>query len=164
MDKKSICEAMYALPGGVVVRRKKSYLLPVLIFLIGMALVVLYYCSELSANTGSSLIMAAGATVIIGILMICNCIFDTEGRPWHVPTNRPMRYEERFFPVESRNDVRRYVEEGSLKRILAADKSRVSGIAVAIYRTEDCSFGAMQAYEYVGYEYRPITPVETTVG
>lgn len=62
------------------------------------------------------------------------------------------------------NEVRRFVEEGSLKRIIAADTKQASGIAVAIYRTEDCSFGVMQAYEYVGYEYRPITPVKTTVG
>lgn len=164
MDKKSICEVMYALPDGVVVRRKRSYILPVFVFLIGVVLVVLSYSMELSANNHSSMILVAGATVIVGILMICNRIFDTEGRPWHVPTNSSLRYEERFFPVENRNEVRRFVEEGSLKRIIAADKKHTSGIAVAIYRTEDCTFGAMQAYEYVGYEYRPITPVKTTVG
>lgn len=164
MDKKSICEVMYALPDGVVVRRKRSYILPVFVFLIGVVLVVLSYSMELSVNNHSSMILVAGATVIVGILMICNRIFDTEGRPWHVPTNSPLCYEERFFPVENRNEVRRFVEEGSLKRIIAADKKQTSGIAVAIYRTQDCTFGAMQAYEYVGYEYRPITPVKTTVG
>ena len=98
MDKKSICEVMYALPDGVVVRRKRSYILPVFVFLIGVALVVLSYSMELSANNHSSMILVAGATVIVGILMICNRIFDTEGRPWHVPTNSPLRYEERFLP------------------------------------------------------------------
>lgn len=164
MDKKSICEVMYALPDGIVVRHKKSYILPIVVFLVGVALVVLSYTMGLSNDAHSSMILVAGGTVIVGILMICNRIFDTEGRPWHTPTNSPLRNEERFFPVEKRNEVRRYVEEGSLKRIIAADKSQVSGIAVCVYRTEDCSFGAMQAYEYVGYEYRPITPVKTTLG
>ena len=41
MDKIKICEAMYALPGEVVVRRRKSLLLPAVLFAAGVAILVL---------------------------------------------------------------------------------------------------------------------------
>ena len=40
MDKIKICEAMYALPGGVVVKRRKSQLRAAVLFIAGVALVV----------------------------------------------------------------------------------------------------------------------------
>ena len=42
MDKTKICEAMYALPGAVVIRRRKSFLMPVLLVAAGIALLDVY--------------------------------------------------------------------------------------------------------------------------
>ena len=41
MDKIKICEAMYALPGEVVVRRRKSLVLPAALLAAGVAILVL---------------------------------------------------------------------------------------------------------------------------
>ena len=162
MDKKRICEAMYALPSGVVVRRKKDIVLPIAILVVGIVIVVLNYAlalEEKSADVSSSLLLGAGAVIIIGGMMLLSRIFDDTGRPWHRPTNRPLRYEEHYYPTERRGEILRYVDEVAYKKLLAADSGQVSGIAVAIYRSEDLKFCAMQAYEYRDYEYRPITGI-----
>ena len=162
MDKKSICEAMYALPSGVVVRRKRTIGMPLLILAIGIGVVAINYGMDIeaqSADFSSSLLLIAGATIIVGLLLLLSRLFDREGYPWHTPTRRPLRYEERFYPVELRNEVQRMVDEAAYLRLVAADTKRTSGIAVAIYRSEDKRFAAMQAYEYIDYEYHPITGI-----
>lgn len=162
MDKKTICEAMYALPGGVVVRRKKNYILPALTLMLGIVLVILNYQLDIeatSADVSSALMLTAGATIIVGMLLLLSRIFDGEGRPWHLPSDTALQYEERFFPVERREEIRHLVEDGAYLKLVAADTGALSGIAVSVYRTKDLTFVAMQAYEYVDYEYQPITAV-----
>ncbi|WP_368201614.1 hypothetical protein [Alistipes shahii] len=87
MDKIKICEAMYALPGEVVVRRRKSLVLP-------------------------AALLAAG------------------------------------------------VAEGNVERLLAMPHARVPAVSVAMYRTPDNRFAAMQAFEYADLEYRPLTRLQ----
>lgn len=162
MDKKTICEAMYALPGDVVVRHKKSLMVSILVLVIGIVLVTLNYALDVEAysvDISSSLLLLAGATIIVGLLLLCTRIFDNEGQPWHKATNRPLKYEERFYPIEQRREILRLVDEAAYLKLLANDKGSVSGIAVAIYRSSDLSFVAMQAYEYLDYEYHPLTDV-----
>ena len=45
MDKNKICEALYALPGNVVVKRRKFQLLPAVLFVAGAAMICLLYTS-----------------------------------------------------------------------------------------------------------------------
>ena len=56
------------------------------------------------------------------------------------------------------------VDNRLLKRLLATKSGQVSGIAVAIYYADDKEFGVMQAYEYIDFEYRPITLVRIVGG
>lgn len=166
MDKKMICESLYASQSDVVVRRKKSYILPALILLLGIVLVVANYTLEvenLSSDVSSALLLAAGATLLVGALMLISRIFDREGEPWHLPTNKPLKYEERFFPLEEREKICGLIDAGSYLKLVATDTGALSGIGVAVYRTQDLSLVAMQAYEYLDYEYRPITEVRCVV-
>lgn len=162
MDKHTICEAMYALQGGVVVRRQKSLIPSIIVIAVGVALVVLYFTKmeSWSNNLASSVILVAGATLLVGLLMACTRLADKEGYPVLSRTGKPLRYVERFFPAERRTEVQRYVEEGSLKRVAALPEGEASAIAVAIYHSADGRFSAMQAYEYVGFEYLPITAIK----
>ena len=62
MDKIKICEAMYALPGEVVVRRRKSLLIPAVLLVAGVAMLVLnnIYGAGLSNNMRSALVFLGG--------------------------------------------------------------------------------------------------------
>ena len=161
MDKISLCEAMYALPGGVVVRRKKRLLPSIAVIVVGVALVVLYFMmrESWSNNLSSSLVLVAGATLLVGLLMLTTRLTDKDGRPCLAATGEPLRYVERYFPVERRAEIKHLVEEGALKRLFASPDGQVSGIAGAIYHSADKQFAAIQAYEYLGFEYRAITAV-----
>ena len=53
MDRNKICEAMYALPGGVVVKRRKSQLRAAVLFIAGVALVVAVSYTHLTLPTNS---------------------------------------------------------------------------------------------------------------
>lgn len=162
MDKNNLSEALYALPGGVVVRRKKSPVLSLVVLAIGIGLIVLYFFTKdtMGDNLASSLIMAAGAITLVGGLMLTSCLVDTEGKPAIQATGERLRYKELYFPQEQRAEVQRLIDEGLIKRILAATNGQSSGIAVAIYHTSDLRIASMQAYEYIGYEYRPITGIK----
>lgn len=162
MDKNNLSEALYALPGGVVVRRKKSPVLSFMVLAIGIGLIVLYFFTKdtMGDNLASSLIMAAGAITLVGGLMLTSCLVDTEGKPAIQATGEQLHYKELYFPQEQRAEVQRLIDEGLIKRILAATNGQSSGIAVAIYHTSDLRIASMQAYEYIGYEYRPITGIK----
>ncbi len=166
MDKKMLCEALYALPGGVVVRRKKSLLPSLIVMAVGIALVVFYYLSldAMSNNLASSLILAAGGVLLVGILMLMSRIFDNEGHPALAATGEKLRYEERFFPLDERAAIQRHIDQGDLLHLLAKNEGQVSSIAVAILYSADRRIAAMQGYEYLGFEYRPITGIKVLEG
>ncbi len=162
MDKRTICEALYALPSGAVVRRKKSVLPSIVVIVAGVAGIVLYYMmrDNLSNNLASSLILSAGGVLLVGLLMLSTALTDKEGRPVLSQTGEPLRYTERYYPIERKAEVRQLIEDGSLKRLLSVADGSVSGIAVAIYHTSDLRIVAAQAYEYVDFEYRPVSSVK----
>lgn len=162
MDKNNLSEALYALPGGVVVRRKKSLVVPLVVLALGLGLIVLYYFTQdaMGDNLASSLTMLAGATTLVGGLMLTSALVDHEGKPAIQATGERLRYKEIYFPLEQRAEVQRFIDEGSIKRILASNASQSSGIVVAIYHSADLRLASMQAYEYIGYEYRPITGIK----
>ena len=153
---------MYALQSGAIVRRKKSFLPSVIVLIVGLLMVILYNMidDQLGKNLSSSLVLVIGMVVMVGLLMLTTRLCDREGCPALAATGERLRYAEHYFPVERRSEVQRYIDEGSLTRLIASTDNQHSGIGVAIYHSADRAFAAMQAYEYIGYEYRPITGVK----
>ena len=49
------------------------------------------------------------------------------------------------------------VEDGAVDRLLGLTRANVPALTVALYRTPDNSFAAMQAFEYADLEYKPLT-------
>lgn len=52
------------------------------------------------------------------------------------------------------------VAEGNVERLLAMPHARVPAVSVAMCRTPDNRFAAMQAFEYADLEYRPLTRLQ----
>ena len=52
------------------------------------------------------------------------------------------------------------VAEGNVERLLAMPHARVPAVSVAMYRTPDNRFAAMQAFEYADLEYKPLTELK----
>ena len=153
MDRNKICEAMYALPGGVVVKRRKSQLRAAVLFIAGVALVVVnnMYGAELTNNMRSAIVF------IGGMVMAAIQLFGSGGVPFHKDKHCYLVFEELYFDRGVRADVVQSVEDGAVDRLLGLARANVPALTVALYRTPDNSFAAMQAFEYADLEYKPLT-------
>lgn len=159
MDKSKICEALYALPGKVVVKRRKPVWMPVALFAAGAAMIVAnnIYGAELTNNLRSAVVFVGGALANVGIVLTMVRLFGGEGAPFHRGEGCYLRYEELYFEPGDREAVVRSVGDGAVQQLLEERHARVPSVAVALYRTPDNRFAALQAFEYADLEYRPLT-------
>lgn len=150
---------MYALPGGMIVRRRKSLLIPVLVLLAGVVLIVVnnVWGAELTNNLRSSAVFIGGALLVTGFLILLARVIGSNGNPYHSREKRFLQYEELYFDRGHGQDVTKYVNDGDLRKVLAMQRSRVPAVAVALFRTPDNRFAALQAFEYADLEYKPLT-------
>ena len=159
MDKNKICEALYALPAGVVVKRRKPMLLPAVLFLAGAALIVVnnIYGAGLTNNLRSAMVFTGGILAVAGMIAAAAQTFGSGGVPFHREIRSYLRYEELYFDRGARGEVMQSVEDGAVERLLGMEHAQVPAVAVAVYRTPDNRFAAMQAFEYAELEYKPLT-------
>lgn len=166
MDKQKICEAMYALPGEVVVRRRKS-LLPFFVLLAAGAAMIAannILAGELTNNLSSALVFSGGILALTGMIAIVVRRFGSDGAPFLREGKTFLRYEEFYFERPSREEVVRTIEQGDLRRLSAMPRAQVPALAVAVYRSRDNRFAAMQAFEYAELEYKPLTALKIVTG
>lgn len=159
MDKIKICEAMYALPGEVVVRRRKSLLMPAALLVAGVAILVLnhVYGVSMSVNLRSAAVFIGGSLALTGMIILAARYFSAEGVPYYRAGRCYLHYEELYFERGESAAVVECVAGGDVVKLLALPHARVPAVAVAIYRSADNRFAAMQAFEYAELEYRPLT-------
>lgn len=159
MDKNKICEALYALPGKVVVKRRKPVMIPVVLLAVGAAMIVAnnMYGAELNVNLRSAAVFVGGALAVVGTILTLVRLFGSDGAPFHSGEGCYLRYDELYFERAELDAVVRSVDEGALQPLIERGRSRVPAVAVALYRTPDSRFAAMQAFEYADLEYRPLT-------
>lgn len=157
---------MYALPEGVVVRRRKSLFIPVALLLAGAAMIVLnnVYGAELTNNLRSSIVFIGGVLALAGLSMTAVRLFSSEGVPFHKGAKCFLHYDELYFAHGTGRDVAQFVEEGNVAQLLDMKHTNVPSVTVALYRTPDNTFAAMQAFEYTDLEYRPLTPLKIVAG
>lgn len=158
MNKKEISEAICALPDGAVVRRRKSFFMPVVLLLAGVLLIGMDAVAgtEWNNNLRSALVFVGGVAAVVGA-MVALARACGGGAPYHTASKRFLRYEEWYYDRQRRQEVASYVESGELRRLRVLERSQVPAVAVAVYSTPDGRFAAMQAYEYTDLEYRPLT-------
>ncbi len=162
MDKVKICEAMYALPGDVVVRRRKSALMAVLLLVAGVAVLMLngMYAEELSNNLRSAVVLIGSVLTLTGMILAAARFFSTEGAPYYPKGGCFLRYEERYYDRVCREEVLAAVAQGDLPRLKVIPRTQVPALVVATYESEEGSFAAMQAFEYADLEYRPLSDLK----
>ena len=161
MDKNKICEALYALPGNIVVKRRKFQLLPAVLFVAGAAMIVVnnMYGADLTNNLRSSIVFIGGILVVAGMIMAAAQMFGSGG-PFHREERCFLLYEELYFDRGIRSDVMQAVSDGDVERLLGMKRAQVPALTVALYRTPGNRFAAMQAFEYADLEYKPLTELK----
>lgn len=152
------CEELYASHGDVIVRRRRSAVAPALIAAAGAAVLVLNAVLPDGAewvDIRSVMVLAGAAAAIVGIVMVSARMFGS-GVPYHTVSRSFLRGRVLMFDESRRRDVLAAIAAGDAEALLAIPQRNVSSLSVLLYSTEDGSFAAMQPFEYVDLEYRPL--------
>ena len=162
MDIKDFNEALCASSNGVVVERRKSVVVPVLVLLVGIALLVVNYFIENASdanNLKSALVLVGGCVSFVGVALCGVAIFGG-GEPYHTG--------DKCFLVRKHYSFDRAQSEGVLKAVEACDKlaldgmeeSDIAGMSVICCHSPRSKFVAMQAFVYEEFVYKSVTPLK----
>ena len=107
---------MYALPGEVVVRRRKSLVLPAALLAAGVAILVLnhVYGASMTNNLRSSAVFIGGSLALAGMITLAARFFSAEGAPYYRAGRSYLRYDELYFERSQSRDVVALVAEGNV--------------------------------------------------
>lgn len=162
MNKIDFCEALYASSEGIVVCRRKSLFVPVLLILAGALLFALGSLlgerSEL-VDLCSSLVMAGIVVAVAGAVWMLFRLAG-EGEPYHKQKRAFLRGEVMAFDRAQRAKLMEAIEGGDYEALKRIPRREVSALAVMIYALSDGSFVAVQPFEYAELEYRPLCGVK----
>lgn len=155
MNAFEICEALYALPGGVVESRRRPIFKPVTLVFIGIVLLVINFVAiDSSMEALSMLLLVLGVGLMIyGIIVVVMRRGSEEDVPYHTPSKSYMRYSERYYDHSQLGKLQSAIESGARSEIDSIDTSNISAIILACYRSADGSIVAYGLYHYVDMEY-----------
>lgn len=115
------------------------------------------YGSSLTNNMSSSVVFVGGVMVVLAMIMAAAKIFGSGGSPFHKHKRCYLKYEEIYFDRNARSEVMQSVADGALDQLLGLKRAQVPALTVALYRTPDNRFAAMQAFEYADLEYKQLS-------
>ena len=165
MNKIYINEAIYASSNGAVVERRKSVVVPVLLLLAGLAMLIVNYMIENgddANNLKSTLVLAGGAMLLLGVIQICVALFGS-GVPYHKVDKCFLTRKHYSFDRSKQEEVVRAVNSGDRTLLDTVPESNVTGVLVVCYYSSKSNFVAMQAFEYEEFSYMPITDVKIVI-
>lgn len=114
----------------------------------------------LSANVRSSVVFLGGVIALAGGIFLAARLFGAANAPFHSNGKCYLRYEEIYFDRRMRGEVWQAVSEGGVEQLLSMEHAQVPALSLALYRTPDNRFAAMQLFEYADLEYRPLTDLK----
>ena len=162
MNITDINEAIYASSNGVIVERRKSIIAPILVLIVGVAMLVANYFIENGSDTNnlkSTLMLAGGCVLMLGIILSGVAIFG-EGRPYHNEDKNYLTLKQYSFERSQQREVVKAVNSGDRKILEAVEEGEVTGILAICYYSPKGKFVAMQAFAYEEFMYKPITELK----
>ena len=163
MKNYDMCEALYALPGGVVQPRRKPVALPLLVAIAGVAMMVANAMLPKSveyANLKSALVLFGVLFALVGVVV---CVIRFSGRscaPWHVQDGCFLKREELKFVKERSSMVRDLVRKGDFATLRSLPDDGVSAVTVVVYSSPRSGFCAAQVFEYVDMELQAVGDIK----
>ena len=155
MNAFEICEALYALPGGVVEARRRPIFKPVALVLIGIVLLVINFVAiDSSMEALSMLLLVLGVGVMIyGIIVVVMRCGSEEQVPYHTPSKSYMRYSEKYYDRSQLETLQSALLRNDENALSSIATSNISAITLVCYRSVDSSIVAYALYQYVDMEY-----------
>ena len=165
MDIKEINEAIYASSNGAIVERRKSIVVPLLVFLVGVAMLVVNYFVENgndANNLKSALVLSGGCISLVGAVLCGMCVFGG-GVPYHKDDKCFLVRKQYSFDRLQQRDVVKVVNDIDKNTLDKLSESDVTGVLVICYYSPEGNYLAMQAFAYEEFVYKPITELKIKV-
>lgn len=162
MDLKEINEVLYASSNGAIVERRKGVLMPVILLLVGAAMLVVNYFVDNGAdanNLKSVLVLTGGCLSLVGVVL-CGVRVFGGGEPFHKGENAFLVLRQYSFDREQRGAVVKAVNDVDVAALDAIGESDIDAIIVVSYCSPSGAYLVMQAYAYDEFVYKPITEVK----
>ena len=134
MKTNDICEALYALPGGVVEARRRPVVKPLAIALAGAALLVVdtVAIDSDSGNLDAAMLLIGSTVLLWGLIAATTRLFGQDRAPYYRPDGVYLRRRERYYRHEQLTELRRAVIEGDQKAIDALAETNVSAVTLVV--------------------------------
>ena len=162
MIRQDICEALYALPNGVVQPRRRSVVRPLCIAFIGVAVMVANVIfTGFSNDALSMLLVVVGVSLVLyGIIAMMMRMVGDEQAPYHTPSRCYMKYREHYYSHEKLAELKVAISMHDIEHIDSIETSSISAITLAECSTKDGTMVAYALYEYDNYEDRLVGEVK----
>lgn len=159
MEQKNFIEALCASSNGVVVERRKSIIIPLVVLLVGVGILVANYFIENGTdanNLKSALVLVGGATALIGAALCSISIFGG-GAPYHTVDKCYLVHKNYSFDKSNQAKVLDLVNNCDRVALEALGESDIAGVTVECYYSPRSKFCAMQAYAFEELIYKSVT-------
>ena len=159
MNIKDFNEALYASSNGVIVERRKSIVMPLVILLIGILFLAVnsfVKAGDDTNNLKSFLVLAGGLVTLVGVAYCAVNIFGG-GAPYHMVDKCFLIREQYAFDRSQIKDVQMAVERCDKEALDAIEESDIAGISVVCYYSPKSDYCAMQAFAYEDFVYNSIS-------
>ena len=165
MSKYDMCEALYALPGGVVVKRRKPIAMPAALLVAGVALLIINSQIEASAemmNLKSALVLFGAVAAVVGAVIMVLRMMGGAGAPYHAADGCYLKCKELKFNKEKSAHLRDLVNRGDFTTLRSLPEDGVSAVTVVMYTSPRSGFCAAQVFEYFELELRAVSELKVT--
>ena len=165
MSKYDMCEALYALPGGVVVKRRKPIAMPAVQLVAGVALLIINSQIEASAemmNLKSALVLFGAVAAVVGAVIMALRMMGGAGAPYHAADGCYLKCKELKFNKEKSAQLRDLVNRGDFTTLRSLPEDGVSAVTVVMYSSPRSGFCAAQVFEYFELELRAVSQLRVT--
>lgn len=131
MNKNQMAELLYALPDGVVVKGRKSKVVPLCLTLAGVVSLVVN--GLLPATAGyedlkSALVLFGGLIFAAGVLLLFVRLFGDSGVPLYGENRVPLVWSERYYPKSAASAVADCLTRHDWARLRSIAQSQVPAI------------------------------------
>lgn len=155
MSKYDMSEALYAQAKDIVVPRRRSFAIPALVALAGVAMLVANSAMSATAdnaNLKSAIILFGATFIIVGIIL---ALLRRTGEPYHKEDGCFLNKKELKFYKERSSEIRDLVKRGDFATLRSLREDGVSAVTVVMYTSPRSEFCAAQVFEYYDMEMRP---------
>lgn len=160
MAKYNIEEALCLASEGAVEMRRRSLIMPIVIFLAGVVLFVINGFMEGGADTDdlkSAIVLFGAVFILLGGAMSIIRINGGSMAPWHNEELKFLKKEELKFAKEDKNRVVNLVEQQDFSTLRQLKQANISAVTVTLWTSPSGRFTAAQVFEYEELELQPIS-------